>query len=55
MAESGDRLNPRHNDAAALMDAAIIKEEEQERWHEAERRHLIAESLREILEEGDSP
>jgi signal transduction histidine kinase len=44
-----DELKPRRSDNEPLRDAAITKDQEQERWLEAERRRLIAESLREIL------
>jgi signal transduction histidine kinase len=47
--EPGEGPGLHRNDGGALPDAAIAREAEHERWREAERRRLIAESLREIL------
>jgi len=45
----GEGPELQRNDGGTLPDAAVNREAQHQRWHEAERRRLIAESLREIL------
>jgi signal transduction histidine kinase len=45
----GEGLGLQHNEGGTLPDAAIARDAEHERWREAERRRLIAESLRDNL------